>query len=74
MFLQRTIYSDQGTRSSMALEPPFWRALDHIAAERDEHWLDWVERELEGRPEHINKSSWIRSCVTECLLIDYQLR
>ena len=56
---RRHVVSDEG-RTTIALEPEFWKAADKQAAAQGINWQQWVAMQLEDRPESYGRASWLR--------------
>jgi len=46
-----------GVRTTVALEPEFWAAVDRLSAD---DWRQWVEKELASKPEGVGRASCLR--------------
>jgi len=57
------------SRTTVALEPEFWAAIEALAQRRGLTWRDWVEIELAGKPEHRGAATWLRvRCLTDYIM------
>ena len=55
-------------RSTVALEPEFWAAIEVLAKRRGLTWRDWAEIELAGKPKDRGAATWLRvRCLTDYL-------
>lgn len=53
-------------RTTVALEPEFWDAIERLAASAGLTWRDWAEIELAGKPKNRGAASWLRvRCLTD---------
>lgn len=55
-------------RTSVALERPFWEALDRIAVTKGMTWLEWVAMHLSAKPENSGRAGWLRVAILETSL------
>ncbi len=49
-----------GRRTTVALEPELWAAIECLAEEKGLTWRIWAEIELAGKPEDRGAASWLR--------------
>jgi predicted DNA-binding ribbon-helix-helix protein len=56
---RRHLVSDEG-RTTIALEPEFWKAADKQAKAKRMDWRQWAQVQLEGRPVSYGRASWLR--------------
>jgi len=61
-FEARHVVSD-GIRTTVAIESPFWAAIEAIAKEEGIGWKEWTARRLASRPVQIGRASWLRIAV-----------
>lgn len=53
-------------RTTVALEPEFWAAIEVLANRRGLTWRDWAEIELAGKPKNRGAATWLRvRCLTD---------
>lgn len=58
----------QKRRTTVALEPEFWAAIEGLAKRRGLTWRDWAEIELAGKPKDRGAATWLRvRCLTDYL-------
>jgi predicted DNA-binding ribbon-helix-helix protein len=58
----------QKRRTTVALEPEFWAAIEGLANRRGLTWRDWAEIELAGKPKGRSAATWLRvRCLTDYL-------
>lgn len=56
----------QKRRTTVALEPEFWAAIEGLANRRGLTWRDWAEIELAGKPKDRGAATWLRvRCLTD---------
>lgn len=51
-------------RTTVRLEPEFWRAIERLSADSGTTWRGWAEAELVAKPPQRGAASWLR---TRCL-------
>ncbi len=52
-----------GIRTCIALEPQFWQVADDRAAKAGLPWQEWVDVWLDGMPEGMSRSRWLRVAI-----------
>lgn len=65
-FEARHVVSD-GIRTTVAIESPFWDAIEAIAKEEGIGWKEWTARRLSSRPAQVGRASWLRVAVLPTL-------
>ena len=62
----RTLF---GKQTSIALEPVFWTAIQHVSSRSGQTWKQWTEQQISTAPAGTrNLTSWIRSQVIQELM------
>jgi hypothetical protein len=75
MFIYRSINlldpEHKAVKSTLALEPVFWEAIDDVFGR---NWRHWAIEELQNKPEEQSNSSWIRQAIMKIQRADKPLR
>ena len=48
------------SRTTIALEPVFWMAIDRHAKTEGKSWKQWAADRLTGKPAETGRASWLR--------------
>lgn len=65
----KKIRAIDGRQTSIALEPIFWTAIQHVSNRSGRTWKQWTEQQISKAPaETHNLTSWIRSQVIQELM------
>lgn len=63
MGFERRHVGNGGDRTTIALEPEFWRAADRQAQARGMDWRQWAQAQLDGKPVSYGRASWLRVAI-----------
>jgi len=50
-------------RTTIAMEPDFWKAADLVAEDQGTNWRDWARSVLANKPEGWGRASWLRVAI-----------
>ncbi len=65
----RKVRNISGGMTSIALEQPFWSAIEKVSSRSGQTWRQWAESQITDAPEGTNnRASWLRTQVLKELM------
>jgi predicted DNA-binding ribbon-helix-helix protein len=52
-------------RTTIALEPAFWRQVDRRAEQSGKEWRELIAGMLKGKPDGFGRAGWLRVAILE---------